>query len=218
MYMTRFPGTRWPAGSAGSRLSPTITYREAVSDTDTAREGTDADESSAGPIIESRRIRGRHLVGITAFLAVLAAVGAYFVGWSNADEQDFSERDQAVVQATVVAQAVGYGDLLLEEQQRWQDDEDLSEDERALAEQIGYDDLLEDTGDLYDEQSEFAVEVHEIKDDNGLPEGSEDEEGDEVDDNSLVQVQIGDVSACLDLEKLETDGADQAVTPGACEA
>lgn len=187
-----------------------------MSETDTDP-GAPTDQTTPGPVVEPRRIRGRHLVGITAILALLAAVGAYFLGWSNADEQTLSDRDEVVVQATVVAEAVGYGDLLLAEQQRWIDDEDRSEEERALARKIGYDDLLEDTGDLYRDGSDFAVEVHEIKDDSALPEGSEDEDSDEVDDNSLVEVQIGDVSACLSLDTLGSEGADQAVEAGPCE-
>jgi len=188
-----------------------------VSETDTDRAPRANSAESAGLIVEPRRIRGRHLVGITAVVAVIAAVGAYFAGWSTADEETFSDRDEVVIQATVVAQAVGYADLLLAEQQRWIDDGERSDEERQLAEQIGYDDLLEETGNLYDERSEFGVEVHEIKDRNGLPEGSEEDAGDQIDDNSLVQVQIGDVSACLDLGTLVDEGADQAVTPGACE-
>lgn len=193
------------------------------SQSETPAQPTDAvgTETGDGPIVAPRRIRGRHLAGITAVAAIAAFVGFYFVGRDSAPAKSSEARGEEVAQAGVVAIAADYGDFLLEEQQRLVDDEDASDEERELAEQIGYDDLLEDSGAEYDDRSRFAVEIHDIKDDDARPridEGEDEASSDEIDDNSLVIVQVGDVAACLDLDALEQSGSSlDAVTPGGCE-
>lgn len=191
-----------------------------------------------GPI-EPRKIRGRHLVGITAAIVVVVVVGTYLLGRQTATTETRSDDDEQVLQAEVVAQAVEFGDFLLEERQKFIEEragDDASEsekEERDLAENnIGYDDVLQDAGDDYADDSDLAVQIHEIKDDNALPvrddagdivedpsdddvAAAEEESGDEVDDNSLVQVEIGFTSACIDLIRLEADGPSSELADGA---
>ncbi len=189
---------------------------------------TGADDD--GPIVAPRRIRGRHLVGITFIVALLVVVAGYLIGYTTTSADTHSTRDEQALQAAVMGQAVEFGDFLLDEQaileKEREDDEDATKEEKELAKQIGYDDLLEDSAEAYADESELNVDVHEIKDDNALPDGSKDEPGDEIDDNGLVQVQIGFADACLDLNELVEfgpvadldDGAPVTwVTGGECE-
>lgn len=210
------------------------------------KDTTAHDEASdSGPIVEPRKIRGTHLVGITAIIAVVVVVGTYLLGRQTASTETRSAEDEQVLQAAVVAEAVEFGDFLLEERQAYIDersDEDASDgekEERAHAENnIGYDDVLEDAAEDFADDSDLAVEIHEIKDDNSLPvhesedadgdQGerkddpsdderatAEDESGDEVDDNGFVQVEVGFTSACINLVVLEQDGPSKDVDDGA---
>ncbi|MEZ5170256.1 MAG: hypothetical protein R3A49_05850 [Acidimicrobiia bacterium] len=178
----------------------------------------------SGAIVEPRRIRGRHLVGITAIIVVVVVVGTYLLGRTTASTETRSAEDQQVLEAAVVAQAVEFGDFLLqtrddfikEREDKGDDADDTEKEELALAEDnIGYDDVLMEASDDFTDGADLAVQVHEIKDDTGVPTKSEDEPGDEVDDNGFVQVEIGFTSACIDLTLLDKDGPSSEVADGA---
>ncbi|MCZ7530553.1 MAG: hypothetical protein M5U31_09560 [Acidimicrobiia bacterium] len=189
-----------------------------MSDTDPiAPNDTGTDD---GSIVAPRRIRGRHLVGITAIVAVVVVVAAYFIGFATTSADTRSEREEQVLQAAVMGQAVEFGDFLLDEQAKLEkereDDEDATKEEKELAKQIGYDDLLEDSAEAFADESDLNVDVHEIKDDDpALPKGEGEEPGKEIDDNGLVQVQIGFTDACLDLNELVKSGPASDLDDGA---